>query len=499
MAFSRSSGMRSGPARGRAGMRGRIGISACLLGAVLTLGVAVPRAAWAQQPQAEAPAATPAATPASPAAPDPLDPVAARWAAVQADWPTNATAEVRFAYATALSDAGRYAEAEPHWAALAALVRERNGKGSEADVIVQARWAESFSNLEQDVRARTVAGPGLALALRRFGPDSLHTDRMRLALAAAAMRRGRPDEVVGWLEASFAYNQRAGQTEAARVVGGALAEAYARLNDRPAERSTRLRLAELTTSAGGDEAQELALADRANLAEQQGLFDAAIQLHRERATRMAARLGDMDPGALRARLDLADVLSVAEDWDTADGGEAESLYRAVLALAPPGARLNGPPLRAARALGERLTLTATPGASRFDEGLHLTRLALDAARAEAGPDHPEVQMRMLVLANALFKAGRRDEARALTDEMAQAEARGVVFWQTLGVAALLRSAMAMDEGDAPEAYGQTRRSALAFRDYALAAGDDAETRTTLRRWSMIFRAQVMTAWRAARD
>ena len=467
-------------------MRGRIGLSACLLGAVLTLGVAVPGAAWAQQPQAEAPA-------------DPLDLVAARWAAVQADWPTNAAAEARFAYATALSDAGRYAEAEPHWAALAALVRERNGKGSEADVIVQARWAESLSDLERDVRARTVAGPGLALALRRFGPDSLHTDRMRLALAVAEVRRGRPEAAVGWLEASFAYNQRAGQTEAARVVGGALAEAYARLNDRPAERSTRLRLAELTTSAGGDEARELALADRANLAEQQGLFDTAIALHRERAARVAARLGETDPDALRARLDLADVLSVADDWDPADGGEAEALYRAVLAQAPPGARLNGPPLRAARALGERLTLTAAPDDARFAEGLDLTQQALAAARVEAGIDHPEVQMRTLVLAHALFQAGRRQEARALVDDLGAAEARGEVAFRTRGVAALLRSALALDAGDAAAAYGQTARSAQAFRDFAFAAGDDAETRATLQRWSIIFRAQVSTAWRAARD
>lgn len=481
-------------------MRGRIGLSACVLGVVLTLGVAAPQPVRAEQTQTQIPAVSAI----SPNTADPLDPVAARSAAVQAEWPANAAAEARFAYATALADAGRHAEAEPHWAALADLVRERNGKGSEGDVIVQARWAESLSNLEQDVRARTVAGPGLALALRRFGPDSLHTDRMRLALAVAEVRRGRPEAAVGWLEASFAYNQRVGQAAAARVVGGVLAEAYARLNDRPAERSTRLRLAELTTSSGGDEAQELALADRANLAEAQGRFDVAIVLHRDRVARVAARLGDAHPDALRARLDLADVLSVAGDegtveGETAYGAEAEVLYRAVLARAQPGAALDGPPLRAARALGERLTLTAAPDDARFAEGLDLTQQALAAARVEAGIDHPEVQMRTLVLAHALFRAGRRQEARVLVDDLAAAEARGEVAFRTRGVAALLRSALALDAGDAAAAYGQSARSAQAFRDFAFAAGDNAETRATLQRWSIIFRAQVSTAWRAARD
>ena len=434
--------------------------------------------------------------------------VRAHWAAIQADWPANPAVQARFALAEALSNEGLYGEALPHWMALSALARERNGKGSAEDLIILARWAECLSGLGDDIRGVTLADPGLAMALRRFGPDSLHTDRFRLALATAAVRRARPAEARPWLEASFDYNLRAGAAgsavnrQAAGEVGSVLASVYSRLNLRAEERAMRVRLAELAAADVGQapdpEAHEAALKARSDLERARGRFVEAAEIERLRLERLRARLGDEDPATLEARFDLAEALSLAEDTGGPTIQEAEAIYRD-LAARPPGRgeTADGLIARARYALAERLILTSEPGEARFDEGAGLMRDALTEARRTNGTPDSSVQMHMLVLAYALARAGRADEARPLLDDLAEAERRGLVPFRTRSVAALIRAQMALADRRTGASYGQVAQAAGAFRDYALATGDGAETRRTLSQWSNIFRAQVTMAWRAS--
>ena len=446
----------------------------------------------------------------SEAASDALVLARANWAAIQGDWPTNPAVQARFALAEALADEGLHAEALPHWATLGPLVRERNGKGSEGDLIVQARWAECLSALGEDIRAVTLADPGLAMALRRFGTDSLYTDRFRLALATAAIRRERPGEALPWLEASFDYNLRAGvagnaaNRQAAGEVGSVLAAAYSRLNRRAEERAMRVRVAEMAALEPGDgvgsEVHEAALKARSELEQARGRFAEAAEIERRRLALIQARLGEDDLSTVEAQLDLADALSLAEDAGGPPAPEAETLYRGIIARAPGEVGAEGVQIltaRAAYALAERLILTAEPGEARFAEGVGLMRQALAEARRTGGLADNRLQMRLLVLAYALAQAGQADEARPLLDELAEAERSGLVPFRTRGVAALIRAQLALSERRAGASYGQVAQAAGAFRDYALAAGDGAETRRTLNQWSNIFRAQVTMAWRAS--
>lgn len=473
----------------------------------LPVGGGAARAAPASEQAAQTTAPITAQMTAS-ATTDGLADLRARWTASQGEWPGNPAVQARFALAEALSNDGLYDEALPHWTALGPLVRERNGKGSEGDLIVLARWAECLSALGDDIRAVALSDPGLAMALRRFGTDSLHTDRFRLALATAAIRRDRSGEALPWLEASFDYNLRAGAAgrpvnrQAAGEVGSVLAAAYSRLNRRAEERAMRVRLAELAATEPGEgvgsEVREAALKARSELEQTRGRFAEAAEIERRRLALIQTRLGENDPSTVEARLDLADALSLAEDGGGPPSPEAEVIYRGVIARSPGGGGTEQAlAARATYALAERLILTAEPGDVRFAEGAVLMRQALVEARRTGGVADNRVQMRLLVLAYALARAGQAEEARPLLDELAEAERDGLVPFRTRGVAALIRAQLALGERRAGASYGQVAQAAGAFRDYALATGDGAETRRTLNQWSNIFRAQVMMAWRAS--
>lgn len=435
---------------------------------------------------------------------DPIARAQATWEMASAGGAETAAAlTARFALADALGSAGRHEEAEGHWAALSPVVRRLTGKGSSEDVIIQSRRAESLSALGRDARAVAVADPGLALALRRFGPDSLHTERLRLALATAAMRQGRFAEAVPWMEASLDYNVKAGDLTSARVVGDALARAYAALDRSADERGVRIRMAGL----GGDaeamsaEEREQALADAAALARSREAFEAAIEPARELARLRRERLGEADGLTLDADYDLADTLALASGRRLEDPRttEAEALYRRVMDLRRgPDDRSRIGRARAVDGLGELLTFTSTPGEPRFAEGLALILEALEMAATDLGDGHSTVHSRLIVAAYQLIQAGRTTEAGVLLDRLTAAAAAGHrVSPQMRGMAALIQARLAYASGGRAATYRQVALAADAFRSRAIETGDSAEMRRSLNDWSFLYQTQVMMAWRTA--
>lgn len=414
-----------------------------------------------------------------------------------------AAIEAEFALAVALVDASRFADAEKHWRRILDRVRRLNGPGSQEDIIVRSRLAETLTNLERDTEAEAVAGPAYVEAMRRFGAASEHTDRLRITLGTVTIKIARYDLAVKFLQPSLDYEIAQGDAVTARVVGTALANAYSKLDRHDDQRTVLTRLAGLDDgSAPDDEVEARRLLAQYRLAEAADDLIASERLARALVALRKDAAEPSDAAVAEAEWALALTLTLPADLshDSPRLVEAEALFRDIQARegrAGADAASRG---LTTMSLGQVLIQSSRKGEARRLEGLAMSAEATDERERTLGADHALVIDNRVLLALQYADEGDLTKASAQIERVRTAIDRGaMVPPEQRGYIAMLDARLAFDSGDKALVYSRLAEAADRFRDQALSIGRSADTRRELANWAYLYQGQVMMAWRVAAD
>ena len=379
-----------------------------------------------------------------------------------------------------------------HWLAAHETARAR------AAALAAAAQAERLDSAADSLAARELAltlGPGTAAERRE-------TWRLLLETAEVALAAGRPDRALAYLE--NAAGRMSDRED--RVVMAGLHELLGRvartLGDHDRALSEHRRAAK-TVPPGPSVARARILASLAQTLMLLGHFGEATRIGND-AIRVARSLGDSVAEARSIEAHALCTVGVARAW-SADGETGVALLEQARALAR---ELDDPDV------GFRATLNLTTSLAllgRRDEAIEVTQRAIDEARRD-GVEVAYGNPLRGNIAEALFNAGRWDEARELIRTALQWSPDPVSFTDASVTAAMLEAETGVDDRAAsmlgwrplevdhapdPQLEVPATRAAASF---ALWRGDVGDARRAVERgWALVRRAEdwALTARMAA--
>lgn len=393
------------------------------------------------------------------------------------------------ALASALDDPS---SALTHWLAAHETARAR------AAALAAAAQAERLDSAADSLAARELAltlGPGTAAERRE-------TWRLLLETAEVALAAGRPDRALAYLENAAG---RMSDREDHIVMAG-LHELLGRVARTLGDHDRALaehRMAAKTVPPGPSIARARILASLAQTLMLLGHFGEAERIGND-AIRVARTLGATVPEARSIEAHALCTVGVARAW-SADGEAGVALLEQARALAR---ELDDPDV------GFRATLNLTTSLAllgRRDEAIEVTQQAIDEARRD-GVEVAYGNPLRGNIAEALFNAGRWDEARDLIRTALQWSPDPVSFTDASVTAAMLEAETGVDDRAAsmlgwrplevdhapdPQLEVPATRAAASF---ALWRGDVADARRAVDRgWTLVRRAEdwALTARMAA--
>ena len=379
-----------------------------------------------------------------------------------------------------------------HWLAAHETGRAR------AAALAAAAQAERLDSAADSLAARELAltlGPGPAAERRE-------TWRLLLETAEVALAAGRPDRALAYLE--NAAGRMSDRED--RVIMAGLHELLGRVARTLGDHDRALaehRQAAKTVPPGPSVARARILASLAQTLMLLGHFGEATSIGND-AIRVARSLGDSEPEARSIEAHALCTVGVARAW-SADGETGVALLEQARALAR---ELDDPDV------GFRATLNLTTSLAllgRRDEAIEVTQRAIDEARRD-GVEVAYGNPLRGNIAEALFNAGRWDEARELIRTALQWSPDPVSFTDASVTAAMLEAETGVDDRAAsmlgwrplevdhapdPQLEVPATRAAASF---ALWRGDVADARRAVERgWALVRRAEdwALTARMAA--
>jgi DNA-binding CsgD family transcriptional regulator/tetratricopeptide (TPR) repeat protein len=379
-----------------------------------------------------------------------------------------------------------------HWLAAHETARAR------AAALAAAAQAERLDSAADSLAARELAlslGPGTAAERRE-------TWRLLLETAEVALAAGRPDRALAYLE--NAAGRMSDRED--RIVMAGLHELLGRVARTLGDHDRALaehRMAAKTVPPGPSVARARILASLAQTLMLLGHFGEAERIGNE-AIRVARSLGATAPEARSIEAHALCTVGVARAW-SADGEAGVALLEQARALAR---ELDDPDV------GFRATLNLTTSLAllgRRDEAIEVTQRAIDEARRD-GVEVAYGNPLRGNIAEALFNAGRWDEARDLIRTALQWSPDPVSFTDASVTAAMLEAETGVDDRAAsmlgwrplevdhapdPQLEVPATRAAASF---ALWRGDVADARRAVERgWTLVRRAEdwALTARMAA--
>jgi len=366
-----------------------------------------------------------------------------------------------------------------HW-----LAAHEPGRARTA-ALATAAEAERLDSAADALAARELAlelGPGAAA-------ERPMTGRLLLETAAVALAAGRPDRALAYLESAAA---RFGEREDAEITAGlheTLGVVARTLGDHDRALAEHRRAASILP-AGDSLVRARILASLAQTLMLLGHFAEADRVGTE-AIEMAWEVG---PAARSIEAHAMCTVGVARAWG-AEGSEGIELLEAARALA---IELDDPDA------GFRATLNLTTALAlrgRRDDAIAVTTEAIEQARRD-GLEVAYGNPLRGNIAEALFNAGRWDEAREIIQTALEWSPDAVAFADASVTAAMLEVETSVDERAAsllgwrplnidhapdPQLEVPATRAAAAF---ALWRGDVADARRAVERgWALVRRAE----------
>lgn len=389
--------------------------------------------------------------------------------------------------ALALTNAGRLAEAEPHWRTMAEAADRLFPEDAELGGQIQIQLAMNVIRQGRYAEGAGIAERALPGATAALGADSELVQLGQAALATAWMMLGDYARAEAPARAAF---------EAARARGdGGKAGPYAMLLQqvlRNLGRDAEAQAVMAQTDASGGEysSRQQILTTYREAGDWPRLAASARRFAAD--WRMAAEGGDSLAASLaqEAEIDLALALTgIAREGGEADFDEAMAAIRRVQRerAATGGWSLS-------RALNVEAGIwLGWPGHEDALRARELKGLALTALEADVGADHPDA-LRQRLGYGVLLLFEDPVQAAPVLAVYYDAALRGLVPPDDWAAAATLLATVLAEGGEIEGGYRLAARAADGLRDYLRAPARSEDGGRILRENDALFRTQVQLAW-----